>query len=99
METLEEAILWLEPAIDLLHECLGIGHFAEVAVTSDGYFLGRARGDCGFNYFLGKPSERALARSCDVFHRLSEPHRHELIEKLRLRGIPPCSVGIPEPED
>src|SRR2546425_5360144 len=29
METLKEAILRLEPKIDLLHDCLGFGRFAE----------------------------------------------------------------------
>jgi hypothetical protein len=99
METLEEAILWLEPKIDLLHDCLGIGRFAEVAMTSDGYFLGRARGDCGFNYFLGKPSEAAILRTFDLFYRLSDAHRLELIRRLHARGIPPEALGIPEPTD
>ncbi len=99
METLEEAILWLEPKIDLLHDCLGIGRFAEVAMTADGFFLGRARGDCGFNYFLGKPSEAARLRAWDLFMRLSDPHRLELIRRLHARGIPPEALGIPELSD
>ena len=99
METLEEAVLRLEPKLDLLHECIGIGHFAEVVLTADGYFLGRARGDCGFNYFLGVPSEAARARAWDLFYRLSEPHEQELIRLLHARGIPPEALGIPEPTD
>jgi hypothetical protein len=99
METLEEAILWLEPKLDLLHDCLGIGRFAQVAITADGYFLGRARGDCGFNHFLGKPSEAALVRTFDLFHRLSDAHQEELIRRLHARGIPPQAIGIPEPTD
>jgi len=99
METLEEAILWLAPKIDLIHECLGLGKFAEIAVTSDGYFLARAHGDCGFNYFLGTPSESARLRAWDLFHRLSEPHRAELIRRLHAHSIPPQALGIPEPTD
>ena len=38
METLDKAILRLEPTIDLLHDCLGFGRFAEVTLTSDGFF-------------------------------------------------------------
>jgi hypothetical protein len=99
MESLEDAILWLEPKIDLLHECLGLGRFAEVVITSDGYFLGRARGDCGCNHFLGFPSEVALRRSKTLFEKLSAEHQRELIQKLRLRGIPPEAIGIPELKD
>jgi hypothetical protein len=98
MESLEEAILCLEPRIDLVHECLGLGNFAEIAITSDGYFLGRAWGDCGFNYFLGLPSSQALDRTKTLFESLSAPQQHELISRLRTRGIPPAAVGIPEPE-
>jgi hypothetical protein len=45
METLEEAILRLEPRIDLLHHCLGFGRFAKVILTSDGHFFGQAWGE------------------------------------------------------
>ena len=72
METLEEAILWLAPKIDLLHDCLGIGRFAEVAISTDGYFLGLARGDCGFNYFLGHPSEAAAFAPRPLLDHLKE---------------------------
>lgn len=98
IETLEEVILRLAPRLDLLHDCLGIGEFAEVAMTSDGYFLGRAWGDCGFNYFLGRPSMLARARSKLLFAQLSPEHQEEFIRKLRIRSIPPEAVGIPEPK-
>ncbi len=97
METLEEAILWLHPDRSLLHDCLGIGEFAEVTITSDGYFVGRLKGDCGFNSFLGRPSEMAKYQVRRVFAKLSPEHRTELVHKLRLRGIPPQAIGIPEP--
>lgn len=99
METLEEAILWLAPKIDLLHECVGLGKLAAIVITADGYFLGRARGDCGFNYFLGTPSPAALARTKALFEKLSAPHQQELIRRLHARGIPPQVIGIPEPCD
>lgn len=96
IETLEEALLRLAPRPDLLHDCLGIGKFAEVALTSDGYFLARAWGDCGFNCFLGRPSRLARIRSRLLFERLSPEHQAELIRKLRARCIPPEAIGIPE---
>ncbi len=37
--TLKEAILRLEPKIDILHDCLGFGRYAEITITSDGHFL------------------------------------------------------------
>lgn len=99
MDSLEDAILWLDPKIDLLHECLGLGHYIEIAITSDGHFLGRTRGDCGFNRFLGRPSEAAVERTKKLFAKLSPEHQHELIQKLHARGIPPETIGIPEPKD
>ncbi|MDT8067961.1 MAG: hypothetical protein ROO76_07305 [Terriglobia bacterium] len=96
MDTLEEEILHLEPGRDLLHDCLGIGPFAEITITSDGFFLGRLRGDCGHNCFLGIPAEEAKARTRELFERLSPEYQAELIGKLRIRGIPPASIGIPE---
>lgn len=99
MDSLEEAIMWLAPAIDLLHECLGLGHFAEIVVISDGHWLGRRRGDCGFNWFLGRPSEAAMQRTAALFAKLSPEHQQELIRKLHARGIPPEAIGIPEPKD
>jgi|SRR5690348_11187456 len=96
METLEEVILRLAPRLDLLHDCLGLGKFAEIAMTSDGYFLARAWGDCGFNYFIGRPSRSARTRSRLLFERLSPEHQAELIRKLRIRSIPPEAIGIPE---
>ena len=95
METLRDAILRLEPRIDLLHDCLGFGRFAEVTVTSDGFFLGRALGDVGFNHFLGQPSRAAMDRTCQLFARLDEPHRQELIHAVEACGIPPRALGIP----
>ena len=94
METLQEAITRLEPRIDLLHDCLGLGRFAEVTVTSDGFFLGRAPGDVGFNHFLGQPSRAAVDRTRQLFARLNEPHRLELIHALKACGIPPRALGI-----
>lgn len=63
----------IEPKIDLLHEILGCGLFAEVTQTSDGFWLGREPGDCGFNAFLGKPSAAALNRTKTFITKMSEP--------------------------
>ena len=94
METLREAILRLEPRIDLLHDCLGFGRFAEVTVTSDGFFLARDRDDIGFNRFLGAPSPAAMARTQRLFARLDERHQEEVLRTLQAHGIPPTSLGL-----
>lgn len=94
METLERALLRLEPKIDLIHECLGMGRFADLTYTSDGFFLGRTRGDCGFNAFLGVPSESARQRTKRLFERLSPAHQQEVIRRLEFRRIPLAAVGI-----
>ena len=74
MRTLKDAILRLEPKIDLLHDLLGFGRFAEITITSDGFFLGRAWGDIGFNHFLGAPSAAAIARPQALFRKLAPDH-------------------------
>ena len=94
MEPLNEAILRLEPTIDLLHDCLGFGRFAEVTRTSDGFFLGRAKGDIGFNHFLGRPSGAALTRTRRLFQKLPSNHQATLLRALSARGIPPEALGI-----
>ena len=111
MRTLKEAILRLEPKIDLLHDCLGFGRYAEITTTSDGYFLGRARGDIGFNHFLGRawgdigfndflgaPSQAAIERTQLLFVRLSPNHQDELIRELMMRRIPPDLFGLLSPD-
>ncbi len=95
MPTLKDAILRLEPKIDLLHDLLGFGRFAEVTLTSDGFFLGRAWGDIGFNQFLGEPSAAAIARTQNLFKKLSKDHQQEILRALNARNIPPEALGIP----
>ena len=97
MQTLKDTILRIEPTIDLLHDCLGFGRFAQVIRTSDGFFLGRAWGDMGFNHFLGNPSQAAIARTQRLFGKLSNDHQQELIRQLAVRSISPEAVGIPAP--
>ena len=94
MQPLKEAILRLGPKIDLLHDLLGFGRFAEITLTSDGYFLGRAWGDIGFNHFLGQPSAAAIGRTQALFKKLSKDHQAELLRTLHARSIPPESLGI-----
>ena len=95
MESHTEAILRLAPRIDLLHDVLGIGRFAEVTITADGWFVGRARGDIGFNDVLGLPSPPALARARTLFLQLSPDHQAAVIADLHARGIPPQALGLP----
>jgi hypothetical protein len=94
METLQEAIMRLEPRIDLLHDCLGFGRLAEVTETSDGFFLGRARGDIGFNHFLGRPSQAALGRTRRLFAQLNERQKEAVIRALGAHRIPLTSLGL-----
>lgn len=98
MESLEEAILWHEER-SLIHDAMGLGDFAEMALTSDGAFIGRRWGEREFTCFLGLPTERAQAHSRELFHKLSLEHQSELIRRLQARGIPPAAVGIPEPQN
>jgi len=71
LEKLQEELKTIEPTIDFLHEVCGCGQYAEITRTSDGFFLGRAHGDIGFNVFLGKPSSIALARTRQYLKKLS----------------------------
>ena len=95
MQTLKGAILRLEPKIDLLHDLLGFGRFAEVTLTSDGFFLGRAWNDIGFNHFFGMPSDAALVRTQALFKKLCKDHQQELLRAFHIRGIQPETLGIP----
>lgn len=97
MDTLKEAILRLEPKLDLLHHCLGFGRFAKVVRTSDGHFLGQAWGDVGFNHYLGNPSPAVITLAQRLFGRLSTNHKQELIRRLEERGILPDTFGLPAP--
>lgn len=54
LKELQEELTRIEPKIDFLHEVCGCGLYAEITQTSDGYFLGRRKGTCGFDNFLGK---------------------------------------------
>ena len=94
MENLREAVLRLEPRIDLLHDCLGFGRFAEVTVTSDGFFLARDRNDISFNHFLGQPSPAALERAWQLFMRLGIRHQTEVVRALLASRIPLAAVGL-----
>ena len=88
METIKEEILRLEPKIDLLHDLLGFGRFAEVTVTLDGFFLGRKHGDIGFNDFLGHPGEAAVKRTRRLFENLSSESREKIMLIFISKGFP-----------
>ena len=76
-EKAREELQKIEPKIDLLHEVLGIGLYASITQTSDGYFLGMRFGDIGYNDFLGRPSEVALWRTWMYLEMMSEEARQE----------------------
>jgi hypothetical protein len=79
MNPLREEIFGMEPKIDLLHDLLGFGRFAEITMTSDGFFLGRRHGDIGFNEFLGWPSEAAIERTRNLFQKLSPKSQDRVV--------------------
>ena len=87
-------ILALEPRIDLLHDVLGFGRFAEIYEDTAGIFLGRRPGDIGFNEFLGKPSEAAKQRTTELFNKLSKCSQEQIMTMLRARNINPKDLGI-----
>ena len=97
MDTLKEAILRLEPKIDLLHLCLGFGRFAKVIRTSDGHFLGQEWGDIAFSHYLGSPSPAVITLTQRLFGKLSHDHQQELVRRLADCGIPPDTFGLPAP--
>ena len=63
LKGIQDKLIGIEPKRDLLHELLGCGLFAEITKTSDGVYLGQAKGDIGFNAFLGIPSAIAFERT------------------------------------
>ena len=71
VKTFRQELFEAEPKTDLLHDLSGFGRFIEVKRSSDGYFLGRRRGEIGFNSWLGNPSISALARTKDLMEKLS----------------------------
>ena len=83
----KEAILKIEPKIDLLHDVLGFGRFADVTMTSDGFFLGRKGGDIGYNDFLGKPSEAAQQRARKTYEQLSPNIKAKVDATLAIKGL------------
>jgi len=87
-------ILKFEPRIDLLHDVLGFGRFAEIYEDSAGIFLGRRAGDIGFNDFLGKPSEAATQRTAELFNKLSKCSQEQVMMMLRAKNINPKDLGI-----
>ncbi|OVE80124.1 hypothetical protein BVY01_00795 [bacterium I07] len=79
MHKLRDELFRLEPKIDLLHDLLGLGRFAEITITSDGYFLGRRPGDVGLNDFLGWPSDAAIERTRILFRKLSPDSQDKVV--------------------
>jgi hypothetical protein len=88
MDKLKQEIIRIEPRIDLLHDILGFGRFAEVTLTSDGFFLGRRHGDIGFNNFLGLPSQAAVNRTKALYKQLSDESQKKIILVFLKKGYP-----------
>jgi len=86
MKTLQEELVEISPTRDFLHEVCGCGVYAEITKTSDGFFLGREPGDCGFNAFLGKPSHAALARTQEFLDKLSPTNQAKAMALLEAYG-------------
>ena len=85
-ENLKDELFRLEPKIDLLHDLLGWGRYAEVHWDGQ-VFLGRRHRDIGFNDFLGKPSEAALKRTKALLERMSDANREQALRVLAQYGI------------
>ncbi len=74
--------------LDLMN--LGPAGLAEVMVTSDGFYLGRAKGDCGFNAFLGKPKQGpgpGMNRSVGIWKSLSHYEKRALVLVALRAGV------------
>lgn len=74
---------------DLLTICaLPPGRVADVIRTSDGHYLAREVGDCGFNAFLGAPNPRprpeTTARAWRAFR---AGDRRAIVRLARARGV------------
>ena len=70
---------------------------AEVTVTSDGYYMARADGDCGFNVFLGKPSLHpgpGQDRTRAQWRKLSKSERAGVRKLAAARGVNLATFGI-----
>lgn len=88
MKRLKAELFRLEPKIDLLHDLLGFGRFAEVTRTADGFYLGRKRGDIGFNDFLGHPTQIAVDRTRQLFRKLDPESQTKVLFFFHKRGYP-----------
>jgi hypothetical protein len=68
---------------DLLHQLM----LCDITMTSDGFFLQRDEGDCGYNRFLGKPSlnDTVLGRMNSEIDGLTKAARREVWECLGRR--------------
>ena len=86
MESLREELFRLEPKIDLLHDLLGYGRYAQVYYDGQ-FFFGRRHGDIGFNDFLGQPSGAALQRTKAVLLKMSPENRTKVLRILKRFGI------------
>ena len=94
--SLHQEIWEKEPKEDLLHQVCNCGKyvFSDICRTSDGFYLGMAPGDIGFNAFLGKPSETAKTRTGILYGKLSKESKVQVMSILIQKGIPAKEIGI-----
>ena len=75
--------------MDLIH--LKHFDFADLVKTSDGHYLGMAKGDIGFNAYIGKPQAPhagpGLTRSLRIWKGLTEDQKDDVVDAARIRGI------------
>ena len=73
---------------------------AEVTKTSDGFYMARARGDSGFNLFLGRPAppHDGPGRNTMLRHwvAMTEPERRLVVALAQAKGIDlAADFGVP----
>ncbi len=66
-----------------------LGHLQDVAVTSDGFFLGMEMGDIGYNVFLGQPNPGTHGRefSRSRWQELTFSERKAVVRRARGKAI------------
>lgn len=62
-------------------------HVAEVTRTSDGFYLAREAGDCGFNMFLGNPNPRPQPETVELAWEAFKRNRRGCVKAARGAGV------------
>lgn len=59
----------------------------EVTKTSDGMYLAREQGDCGFNFFLGRPNSRPQAETVELAWQSFRQNPRGIVKAARMAGV------------